>query len=220
VVQWWEFLAAEDVLCFLWSTNWSYICYLEESRPPLWSSGQSSWLQNGDVLCFLWSTNWSYICYLEESRPPLWSNSQEFLATQRMLWAGFIYLRVWPVMPSCEHSHETSSTFQSCSFHHWMSNYLLHSHVKRDWRRLLSEVSAVDESFALRSTWPLFTLPLWNASSPLALHQHGSSRYSRVHLRRNVFSSWRTACLLCKKGLNLQHNGEAMSLGLSTCLIS
>jgi hypothetical protein len=24
-----------------------------ESRPPLWSSGQSSWLQNGDVLCFL-----------------------------------------------------------------------------------------------------------------------------------------------------------------------
>jgi hypothetical protein len=27
--------------------------YVEESRPPLWSSGQSSWLQNGDVLCFL-----------------------------------------------------------------------------------------------------------------------------------------------------------------------
>jgi hypothetical protein len=22
-------------------------------RPPLWSSGQSSWLHNGDVLCFL-----------------------------------------------------------------------------------------------------------------------------------------------------------------------
>jgi hypothetical protein len=22
-----------------------YICYVEESRPPLWSSGQSSWLQ-------------------------------------------------------------------------------------------------------------------------------------------------------------------------------
>jgi hypothetical protein len=22
-----------------------YICYLEESRPPLWSNGQSSWLQ-------------------------------------------------------------------------------------------------------------------------------------------------------------------------------
>jgi hypothetical protein len=26
---------------------------IEESRPPLQSSGQSSWLQNGDVLCFL-----------------------------------------------------------------------------------------------------------------------------------------------------------------------
>jgi hypothetical protein len=30
-------------------------------RPPLWSSGQSSWLQNGDVLCFLWGTNWIYV---------------------------------------------------------------------------------------------------------------------------------------------------------------
>jgi hypothetical protein len=25
--------------------NWIYICYVERSRPPLWSSGQSSWLQ-------------------------------------------------------------------------------------------------------------------------------------------------------------------------------
>jgi hypothetical protein len=33
------------VLCFLWGTNWIYICYVEESRQPLWSSGQSSWLQ-------------------------------------------------------------------------------------------------------------------------------------------------------------------------------
>jgi hypothetical protein len=23
--------------------------YVEESRPPLWSSGESSWLENGDV---------------------------------------------------------------------------------------------------------------------------------------------------------------------------
>jgi hypothetical protein len=30
-----------------------YICYVEESRPSLWSSGESSWLHNGDVLCFL-----------------------------------------------------------------------------------------------------------------------------------------------------------------------
>jgi hypothetical protein len=29
-----------DVLCFLWGTNWIYICYVGESRPPLWSSGQ------------------------------------------------------------------------------------------------------------------------------------------------------------------------------------
>jgi hypothetical protein len=43
------------------------LCYVEESRPPLWSSGQSSWLQNGDVLFFLWGTNWIYICYAEES---------------------------------------------------------------------------------------------------------------------------------------------------------
>jgi hypothetical protein len=34
-----------DVLCVLWGTNWIYICYVEESRPPLYSSGQSSWLQ-------------------------------------------------------------------------------------------------------------------------------------------------------------------------------
>jgi hypothetical protein len=44
--------------------------------PPLWSSGQSSWLQNGDVLCFLWGTNWIGICYVEESRQPLWSSGQ------------------------------------------------------------------------------------------------------------------------------------------------
>jgi hypothetical protein len=34
-----------EMYCFLWSTNWIYICYVEESRPPLWPSGQSSWLQ-------------------------------------------------------------------------------------------------------------------------------------------------------------------------------
>jgi hypothetical protein len=44
--------------------------------PPLWSSGQSSWLQNGYVLYFQWGTNRIYICYVEESRPPLWSSGQ------------------------------------------------------------------------------------------------------------------------------------------------
>jgi hypothetical protein len=56
--------------------NWIYICYVEKSRPTLWSSGQSTWIQIGDVLCFLWGTNWIYICYVEESRPTLWSSGQ------------------------------------------------------------------------------------------------------------------------------------------------
>jgi hypothetical protein len=47
--------------------------YMLCRRPPLWSSGQSSWLHNGDVV---WGTNWIYICYVEESRPPLWSSDQ------------------------------------------------------------------------------------------------------------------------------------------------
>jgi hypothetical protein len=52
------------------------LCYVEESTPPLWSSGQSSWLQNEDVLCSLWGMIWIYICYVEESIPPLWSSGQ------------------------------------------------------------------------------------------------------------------------------------------------
>jgi hypothetical protein len=53
-----------------------YLCF---SRwPPLWSSGQSSWLQSGDVLYFLWGTNRIYMCYVEESRLPLWSSGQSF----------------------------------------------------------------------------------------------------------------------------------------------
>jgi hypothetical protein len=55
-----------EMYCFLWGKNWICICYVEESRPPLRSSGQSSWLQNGDVLWFLWGSNWIYICYVEE----------------------------------------------------------------------------------------------------------------------------------------------------------
>jgi hypothetical protein len=55
-----------------------YICYVEESRPPRWSSGQSSWLQNGYVMCLLWGTKRNFICYVEESRQPLWSSGQSF----------------------------------------------------------------------------------------------------------------------------------------------
>jgi hypothetical protein len=40
-------------------------------RPPLWSSGQSSWLQNADVLCFLWGTNWIYMLSRKKERLPL-----------------------------------------------------------------------------------------------------------------------------------------------------
>jgi hypothetical protein len=46
------------------------------NRPPLWSSGQGSWLQNGDVLCFQWGMNWIFICYVEESRQVLWCSGQ------------------------------------------------------------------------------------------------------------------------------------------------
>jgi hypothetical protein len=67
-----------------------FICYVEESRPPLWSSGQSSWLQNGDVLCFLWGTNSIYIFYVEESRPPLWSSGQS-----SWLQNGYVLCFLW-----------------------------------------------------------------------------------------------------------------------------
>jgi hypothetical protein len=53
-----------------------YICYVEESRLPLWSSGQSSLLENGDVWSFLLVTNRIYMCYVEESRPALWSSAE------------------------------------------------------------------------------------------------------------------------------------------------
>jgi hypothetical protein len=66
---------------------------------PLWSSGRSSWLQNGDVLCFLWSTNWIYICYVEESRPPLWSSGQSsWLQIQRSGFHSRRYQIFWEVV--------------------------------------------------------------------------------------------------------------------------
>jgi hypothetical protein len=72
-----------DILCSLWGKNWIYMCYVEESSSPLWSSGQSSWLQNRDVLCFLWCTNWIDICYVEESTQLLWSGQSPWLQIQR-----------------------------------------------------------------------------------------------------------------------------------------
>jgi hypothetical protein len=46
-----------EMYCVSCEVRTEFICYVEESRPPLWSSGQSSWLQTGDVLCFLGGTN-------------------------------------------------------------------------------------------------------------------------------------------------------------------
>jgi hypothetical protein len=57
--------------------------------PPLCSSGQSSWIQNGDILCFLWGTNWIYICYVEESRPPLRSSGQNSFLEEPEVWVRF-----------------------------------------------------------------------------------------------------------------------------------
>jgi hypothetical protein len=39
--------------CVSCEVRTEFICYVEESRPPLLSSGQSSWPHNGGVLCFL-----------------------------------------------------------------------------------------------------------------------------------------------------------------------
>jgi hypothetical protein len=95
---------------------------VEESRPPLWSSGQSSWLQNGDVLCFLWGKNWIYICYVEESRLPLWSSGQSsWLQIQRS--------RVrFPAQPDFLRST------QPCEYNWgptWKKKYLLRSRKSR-----------------------------------------------------------------------------------------
>jgi hypothetical protein len=67
--------------------------------PPLWSSVQSSWLQNGDIFCFLWGTNWIYICYVEESRPPPWSSGQSsWLQIQRSGFDSPRYQIFWEVV--------------------------------------------------------------------------------------------------------------------------
>jgi hypothetical protein len=55
-----------DKILYEVDRNDIYICYVEESRLPLCSSGQSSRMQNGDVLCLLWDRNWIYICYVKK----------------------------------------------------------------------------------------------------------------------------------------------------------
>jgi hypothetical protein len=34
-----------NIYIYIYMYIYIYICYVEESRPPLWSGGQSSWLQ-------------------------------------------------------------------------------------------------------------------------------------------------------------------------------
>jgi hypothetical protein len=51
--SWTGSFAIWDIIIFMRTQLHS----LAKHRPPLWSSGQSSWLQNGDVLCLLWGMN-------------------------------------------------------------------------------------------------------------------------------------------------------------------
>jgi hypothetical protein len=90
-----------------------FICYVEECKPPPWSSGQGSWLQNKDVLCFLWGTNWICICYVEESRPPLLSSGQSSWLQNRdvlcFLWGtNWIYIYVKESRPPLWSSGQSS----------------------------------------------------------------------------------------------------------------
>jgi hypothetical protein len=95
-----QFMATERrciVLPVRYELNVYMLC--RKRRPPLWSSGQSSWLHIGDVLCFLRGTNWIYICYVEESRPPLWSSGQSsWLYIQRSGFDPRRYQVFWEVM--------------------------------------------------------------------------------------------------------------------------
>jgi hypothetical protein len=95
-----------------------FICYVEESRPPLWYSDQSSWLHNGDVLWFLWGTNWIYICYVEESRPPLWSSGlSSWLRNGDVLW--FLWGTNWIYI--C-HVEESRPPLWSSGLSSWLRN--------------------------------------------------------------------------------------------------
>jgi hypothetical protein len=93
---------------WIWNLCWSY-----DGRPPLWSSGLSSWLQNGDVLWLLWGTNWIYVCYVGESRPPLWSSAQSsWLQIQRS--------RVrFPVLPDFMRSSGSGTVPTQPCEHNW-----------------------------------------------------------------------------------------------------
>jgi hypothetical protein len=109
--------------CISWLENrhvlcWIYICHAEERRPPLWSSGQSSWLLKGDVLCFLWGTNWIYICYVKESRRLLWSSGQS-----SWLHNGDVFCFLWGTnwIYTC-HAEESRPPLWSSGQSSWLHN--------------------------------------------------------------------------------------------------
>jgi hypothetical protein len=51
------------------------LCYVDESKPPLWSSGQVPGYTT-EIYCVSYEVRTEFICYVEESRPPLWSSGQ------------------------------------------------------------------------------------------------------------------------------------------------
>jgi hypothetical protein len=69
-----------EVACFQWDTNWIFKYYLERNDPPLWSSGQSSWLQiqrfGFDYLGY--QIFWEVVG-LERGPPSLVSTTEELL---------------------------------------------------------------------------------------------------------------------------------------------
>jgi hypothetical protein len=98
--KWRQLLFIDSVMIriVLFAVSVLTVAYGHCSRPPLWSSGQSSWLHNSDALCFLWGTNWIYMCYVEESRPPLWSSGRSsWLQIQRSGFDSRHYQIFWVV---------------------------------------------------------------------------------------------------------------------------
>jgi hypothetical protein len=79
-----------EMCCVSCEVRTEFICYVGESRPPLWPSGQSSWLQNKDVLCFLWGMNWIYV---------MWSSGQSsWLLIQRSGFDSRRYQIFWEIV--------------------------------------------------------------------------------------------------------------------------
>jgi hypothetical protein len=107
-----------EVYCASCEASWINICSVEESRPTLWSTCQSSWPQNGDVLCFLWGANWIYVCYLEEIRPPLLSRGQSsWLQNGEAL--SFLWGTNWIYICYVE---ESRPPLWSCGQSSWLQN--------------------------------------------------------------------------------------------------